>query len=569
MAVQISNTSGADTFSGTGEAEIIYGWDPSAAPTVAIDATRVASGLSQPLFATAPDGDPNRLFIVEKTGLIKVMDLATGEIDDTPFLDVSSQITTTDEQGLLGLAFHPDFAQNGKVYVYLSTTDNDAEIREYQISASDPNVLDPNSGKLVLEIDFPDSTTNHRAGWIDFGPDGYLYAAVGEGGVSTNSQSLDNFLGKILRIDVDGADAYPGDPDRNYAVPDGNPTQFGGIEGTFDASAIYAIGLRNPWRNSFDDSGNLFIADVGQSSFEEVNLGSAGANYGWGRGTGQDDGPINPPDPDYTNPIYSYAHGNQGGSITGGYVYEGTSQSLQGQYVFGDFVRGTISTLTQEGGTWQAADITDQISTNAGSIDSISSFGEDASGNLYVIDFDGDIFRLDPVSSPADLGDQLLGNGGEDLLYGGDGDDVVSGGAENDSLEGGGGNDQLFGGQGDDRLDGGLGLDAMTGGPGADAFVFSTAPDEGNTDTIIGFRASVDTVLVDDAIFTGLSAGALPGPAFRVGTAALAAEDRILYDDATGALYFDPDGSGSAAQVQFATLAGSPDNVTASDFFVI
>lgn len=672
-----TNTSGADIFSGTDEAELIYGWDPNVGPMQlqSISATRVASSLSQPLFATAPANDQGHLFIVEKTGLIKVMSLASGQIGATPFLNVSSQIATGGEQGLLGLAFHPNYAQNGKFYVYLSTANGDAEIREYQVSASNPLVANPSSQRLVLQIDFP-GTSNHRGGWIDFGPDGFLYAAVGDGAVSANAQDTGSLLGKILRIDVNGADAYPTDASRNYALPADNPIQFDGFTGTVDQSAVYAIGLRNPWRDSFDASGRLFIADVGEGSFEEVNLGRSGANYGWGRGSSQDDGPVIPSNANYTNPIYSYAHGSLGGSITGGYVYNGPSALLQGQYFFGDFVRGTILTLSQIGNTWQATDRTSQIAASAGSIDSPSSFGKDALGQLYVIDIDGEVFRLDPVGT-IDQGDTLSGNGGNDMIFGGYGDDRLNGGtgndyllgdegndtllggpgndrlsggpghdrlegndgqdalaggaghdlmiggngndrlsgndghdrlsggrgndrldggeghdrleggagndvlsggngndrldghSGNDRLDGGAGNDTLIGGAGNDRLTGGLGRDVLTGGAGFDTFAFMTAAEAGNIDTIRDFSPFYDTIVLENAVFRGLAVGALSETAFHIGPSAASAEDRIIYDSASGALFYDPDGVGGRAQIRFATLAGSPDNLTAADFFVI
>ncbi len=654
-----TNTNGADIFSGSKAAEVIYGWDPNAPPEpLGLSAVRVATGFSQPLFVTAPSGDTGRLFVVEKTGLIRIVNLATGQVESTPFFNVASQIATEGEQGLLGLAFHPGFAQNRKLYAYLSTADGDVELREYLTSASNPNVVDPASQRLVLRIDFS-SATNHRGGWIGFGPDGFLYAGVGDSAASANAQNLNNPLGKILRLDVNGGDAYPGDPNRNYAVPTDNPTQFDGIAGTVERSAIYAIGLRNPWRESFDPSGRLFIADVGQSSVEEVNLGRAGANYGWGRGTAQDDGPVSPTDPRYTNPIYSYEHGSRGGSITGGYVYHGPNPALQGQYVFGDFVRGSILTLTDAGGSWQATDRTSQIAVDAGSIGSVSSFGEDAAGNLYIVDIDGDVFRLVPTGGEPDLGDRLFGNGGADVIFGGDGNDTLGGGdgadrldggngrdrlsgnagndvilggdgndyatggtgadkldggagddrlagnsgndnlmgqGGNDHLDGGAGNDRLSGGSGDDllhaeagedrlsggsgrdvlsggsgndRLNGGTGADVLTGGSGFDTFVFDAALGTGNVDTIRGFQPAFDRVLLQNAIFKGLPAGALAEDAFRLGSTASESSQHVIYNSRTGALFFDPDGIGGAAQIQFARLAGSPDTVTASDFFVI
>ena len=199
-----------------------YGYDPNGPQGQAssIVATRVGSGFSQPIFAGAPPGDPGRLFIVEKTGQIKILDLATGQVLATPFLDVSGQILTDGERGLLGLAFDPDFATNGFFYVYLINTGGDAEIRRYHVS-SNPNVADAASVTPVITID-QTNATNHKAGWIGFGPDGYLYIASGDGAVAATAQDLNSLLGKILRIDVNG-DAFPGDPARNYAVPADNP----------------------------------------------------------------------------------------------------------------------------------------------------------------------------------------------------------------------------------------------------------------------------------------------------------------------------------------------------------
>ena len=279
-----TNTNGADAFSGTNQPEVIYGWNPNEAlpPPLTLGAVRIAANLSQPVFATAPVNDPSRLFIVERTGLIRVMQPATGQIDATPFLNVAAQTTTAGEQGLLGLAFHPAFAQNRKIYIYMSTaTGGDIELREYQTSASNPNVVDPASERLVLRMDFSTTATNHRGGWIGFGQDGYLFAAIGEGGNPADSQDPSNPFGKILRMDVNGGDAYPADPTRNYAIPPDNPTQFDGIAGVFERSATYAIGLRNPWRDSFDASGRFFIGDVGgEASRRSILAGLARTTAG-------------------------------------------------------------------------------------------------------------------------------------------------------------------------------------------------------------------------------------------------------------------------------------------------
>jgi hypothetical protein len=234
-----------------------------------IAATRVAAGLSQPVFVGAPPGDLGRLLVVEKAGRIKILDLASGQVLAAPFLDVGTEISAAGEGGLLGLAFHPDFATNGFFYVNLINTSGDTEIRRYQLSA-DPNRADPASSALVIRIDQP-TETNHKAGWLGFGPDGYLYAAFGDGGGADDplgaGQDINTLLGKMLRLDVD-SDAFPGDATRNYAIPADNP-----FVGSAPLDEIWALGLRNPWRPSFDRGlGQLFIADVGQNSFEEINL---------------------------------------------------------------------------------------------------------------------------------------------------------------------------------------------------------------------------------------------------------------------------------------------------------
>ena len=223
MANLIVGNDGSNSLQGTAGADLIYGFDPNGpqSQASAIIATRVATGFSQPLFAVAPPGDTSRLFIVEKTGQIKILDLATGGVLATPFLDVSSQILTDGERGLLGLAFDPGFASNGFFYVNLINSSGDTEIRRYHVS-SNPNVADPASVTPIITVD-QTAASNHKAGWLGFGPDGYLYIATGDGRQHTgNAQDLNSLLGKILRIDVHGDD-FPGDSARNYAVPADNP----------------------------------------------------------------------------------------------------------------------------------------------------------------------------------------------------------------------------------------------------------------------------------------------------------------------------------------------------------
>jgi glucose/arabinose dehydrogenase len=237
----------------------------------------VATGLTQPLFAGAPPGDTSRLFIVQKTGQIKILDFASGQVLATPFLDLSGQILSDGERGLLGLAFDPNFASNGLFYVNLINTSGNTEIRSYHVS-SNPNVADPNFTPIITIPQPP--AGNHKAGWLGFGPDGYLYAALGDGGGGGDpfhsGQDINSLLGKILRIDLHGDD-FPADPARNYHVPSDNP-----FVGTNGADEIFAFGLRNPWRPSFDRGlGDFYIADVGQNQWEEIDIGQKGANYGW------------------------------------------------------------------------------------------------------------------------------------------------------------------------------------------------------------------------------------------------------------------------------------------------
>ena len=368
------------------------------------------------------------------------------------------------EQGLLGLAFHPDYATNGLFYVYLSTPSGDAEVRRYQVSAGDPNRADAATAQRVTAFDYPATSANHRAGWIGFGPDDMLYVATGDGGIDPgNAQRLDTPLGKILRLDID-ADAFPADPDRNYAVPADNPSTIDGIAGSAAGTGFYAAGLRNPFRDGFDRGlGDLFIGNVGQASFEEINLGRAGANYGWPATEGFFDQAAFP---SFTQPIHAYAHGS-GASVTGGYVYRGESEGLHGQYFFADFVTGQVWTLRFNGGAWTPTERTGQISPDFGQINNPSSFGEDARGNLYLVDFDGDIFRLTPQVASADQGDDLRGGGGDDMVFAGSGADRVFGEAGRDALDGG---------PGDDLLDGGEGADQIFGGAGADTVSYLDAP---------------------------------------------------------------------------------------------
>jgi Ca2+-binding RTX toxin-like protein len=469
MANLIVGNDGANTLQGTSGRDVIYGFDPEGPQgnVTSITATRVASGLTQPLFVTAPPDELTRLFVVEKQGLIKILDLESGATLSTPFLDVSSEISFAGERGLLGLTFDPNFAENGYFYVNLINTAGDTEIRRYQVSATDPNQADAASETLIIQIDQPDAT-NHKAGWLGFGPDGYLYAALGDGGPgndpNNNGQNIDTLLGKILRLDV-SADGFPADPNRNYSIPADNPFASGA-----GADEIYALGLRNPWRSSFDRGlGDFYIADVGQGEWEEVNIGALGANYGWKRYEGDElRFPGVPASGPLTFPVHTYDH-SVGQSITGGYVYRGPAEGLQGHYFFGDFIAQKIFTLHFDGTNWVATDRTAQVTEDVGAIGPISSFGEDGAGNLYVVDFGGEVFRLNPQVVSADQNDILNGGGGDDMLFGGSGDDRLLGGTGDDELQGGDGADRLFGADGRDVLVGGAGNDILNGQAGVDA----------------------------------------------------------------------------------------------------
>lgn len=397
---------------------------------------RIASGLARPVFVAPAPGDNSRLFIVEQhTGQIKILNTADDSINATPFLDIDG-LATGNEQGLLGLAFHPDYAANGRFFVNLTVSGSGTtEIREYQRSAN-PNVA---STAFTRLLSYTQPQSNHNAGWMAFNPEitpgepQYLYIASGDGGGggdtgtghtsgTGNAQDLtSNLLGKMLRIDVNGDD-FPADANRNYAIPASNP--FVGVDGDDE---IWAYGLRNPWRNSFDrTTGDLWIGDVGQNVREEVNFqgaGSAGGeNYGWrvmeATRCNSSGDPIPCNDASFTPPIHEYNHDASGGfSITGGYVYRGPVDALDGLYFFTDYVSSKIWAFRYDGATkTDFAEWTSRFVTDAGSATSLSSFGEDNAGNLYLVSLDGEIHRVrsaGEVAAIVDTGAQwkYLANG--------------------------------------------------------------------------------------------------------------------------------------------------------------
>ncbi len=497
----LTGTAGADVIEGLGGDDVIRGFGAGPGDGM-IRAERIASGMAGAVFASSAPGRADELFVVRKdVGSILILDPATSARSE--FLAVpSSELTTGGEQGLLGLAFHPGYAVNGRFFVHLVNANGDIEVREYARSASDPDRADPEPVRTLLTVPHP-GQVNHNGGALAFSPrDGYLYVALGDGGgrndPAGNAQNTATLLGKILRLDVDGDD-FPGDPARNYAIPPDNP--FVGASG---ADEIWAYGLRNPWRIAFDANGDLYIADVGQNAREEVNyqpFGSRGGeNYGWDLAEGS----LGNPPPGAVPPVFEYGH-DVGQSITGGYIYRGDEPSLGGSYIFADFLSGAIWTLDVTDGTVTLR--TSQIDSPDAPLEQISSFGVDGSGNLYVVSLVGNIFRLVPGPHAGDRADVLIGDDGADSLFGGPGDDdlrgglgadVLRGGYGNDLLSGGSGRDRLFGQGGDDRLLGGNGLDRLSGQEGDDVLGGGAGDDElrghDGADTLIG--ATGDDVLL-------------------------------------------------------------------------
>ena len=360
----------------------------------------ISFDFERPVFATFAPGEPDRLFVIEQhTGEIRIFDLQTGTTNPLPFL-AGNGSSTGGEQGLLGLAFHPNYQSNGRFFVYYTTPDNEKIIEEYSRVTAD--IADP-VPTPVLQLT-QESSPFHNGGWMGFGPDGFLYISVGDGDFPNNGQDItNNLLGKILRIDVNGDD-FVSDANRNYAIPPSNPF----VNGTGD-DEIFVFGLRNPWRCSFDRlTGDFYIADVGDGLREEIDIlfgdSDGGENFGWDIR----EGAIGGTGTDLIDPIYDYGHGfgpTEGFSVTGGYVYRGPITSIQGQYFFIDFVSsrlwsfqfdGTADPVLFDGSNIiNFTDWTDDIVIDVGgNLSSISAFAEDAIGNLYLVNLAGGLYRI-------------------------------------------------------------------------------------------------------------------------------------------------------------------------------
>ncbi|MCP4358638.1 MAG: PQQ-dependent sugar dehydrogenase [Chloroflexi bacterium] len=366
----------------TPEVELI---GPTAAPVTAIQLTPIAAGLSKPVYLTHAGDD--RFFAAEQAGTIRI--IRDGELLPEPFLDVS-EILATDgsERGLLGLAFHPQYAQNGYFYIVYTNVDGNTEISRYTVSTDDPNQADLDSATLILFIEQPYG--NHNGGQLAFGPDGLFYIGLGDGGAVSdpydNAQDPGTLLGAILRLDVDTA--VP------YAIPKDNP--FVGQRGKL--GEVWAIGLRNPWAFSFDrETGDMYIADVGQEGPEELNFQPAntpvGVNFGWPFREGSacyeadtcTSRGLRPP-------IYEYPHGEDGCAVIGGYVYRGQQfPELAGNYFFSDFCSGRIWTLRYGEDGWQRTAV-------ANTDTQISTIAEGVDGELYALFYrTGEVFKIEPT----------------------------------------------------------------------------------------------------------------------------------------------------------------------------
>jgi len=369
--------------------------------------TQIANELLQPIGFVAPGDGSRRMFIIEQPGVIRIYNIATRNVNATPFLDIASLVdNASNEQGLLGLAFHPDYATNGRFYVNYTRDPGEGDdltvVAEYSVSANPDIALTAQT--TLLEI--PQDAGNHNGGDLHFGPDGYLYIAMGDGGGGDDefdhAQDISTLKGAMLRIDVDGAPAV-GDvlcgQVQNYGIPEGNP-----FIDTAGCDEIWSYGLRNPFRFSFDAlTGDMFIGDVGQRLWEEIDFepaGVGGRNYGWSCREGAHDfvngNACVVPQNERTEPVLEYSH-TFGCSVTGGYVYRGDVAPFHGLYFYGDYCSDRVWFAENNGGNWVATEWT----TARFILDSIASFGEDEDGVLYIADRnDGAIYRInivDPV----------------------------------------------------------------------------------------------------------------------------------------------------------------------------
>lgn len=350
-----------------------------------LDAEPVASGFDQPIHVVAVPGT-DTLVVAEREGIVRVVDLSGSEptVADEPFLDLRDRLLSSSiEQGLLGLAFHPDFADNGQVYAYWTDPEGDSHLARFQVPPDLPQRADPDSQETILTVDQP--AERHNAGHLQFGPDGLLYVALGDGGSGgATAQDITNPLGSILRLDVDAAGTS-----ESYAIPDGNP--YG--------DEIWVHGLRNPWRFSIDaPTATMYIGDVGQDRWEEINvvgLDGAGTNFGWIEREGAECFRSGCATEGFTDPILQYGH-DEGCSVTGGRVYRGAAiPEFAGHYFYADWCGGLVRSfrLDGQGLVTDQFDWTDELAE----LGQVTSFGVDADGELLVVNWAGELYRIVPV----------------------------------------------------------------------------------------------------------------------------------------------------------------------------
>ncbi len=371
-----------------------------AAAQQALSAEQLVEGLNNPLFVThAPGDDASRIFVVTHWGRLRIVE--NDAINTTPFLDISHLRRFGGEEGQNCMAFHPDYQNNRKFYVTYCDLNGDWVLAQYLRDPLDPNLADPNSGQIVLTIPHP--STIHYSGWMEFGPDGYLYVAVGDGADQgdplNHSQRGDLLLGKLLRLDMDNPS-----PGLLYGIPPGNPY----VNDPNFRDEIWAVGLRNPWRCDVDDlTGDIWIGDVGYNTWEEVDFlaaGVAGANFGWRlmEGNHCHNPAVNCDPGGLTHPVHEWQHGGSPFrcSVTGGQVYRGRAMAdMQGRFFFADYCSGEVWSLRWDG--QQAVDFLDHTADLApviGSDPSITGFGTDADGEIYIgAQGGGKVFRIIPA----------------------------------------------------------------------------------------------------------------------------------------------------------------------------
>jgi len=384
---------GIGCLSGCSPIEPDQGSQPPLPPSNDLQLQTISTSLSSPVFMTAPPGDSTRLFVVEQGGLIRIIDLTNNSLLATPFLNISSLLLTGGERGLLGMAFDSQYVTNRRFYVFYTNTTGDIVIAQYLRNAVNANLADFSPAKILLTVEHS-AESNHNGGMLAFGPDGCLYAGVGDGGgggdPSNNGQNPFSLLGKLLRLNPD-----TGGPCGNVII---NPFLLGG-----GAQQVWSFGLRNPWRFSFDRQTNdLYIGDVGQNEREEINVSPGptnagrGLNYGWRVMEGTFCfNPFNNCDTSgLTLPLLDYPHLSGACSVTGGYVYRGSAvPAMRGTYFYADFCAGFVRSFR-----YQNSQPTEQtewplLSPTGGSI---TSFGEDAAGELYITTQEGGLYKFVP-----------------------------------------------------------------------------------------------------------------------------------------------------------------------------